>query len=84
MALETTVEAALRHDVESRGGMCLKVVTLNRKGFPDRLVLLPGVRPFLVETKVPGEEPEPHQARLHKKLRALGLPVVVFDGVRVL
>jgi len=69
--------------VESRGGMCLKVTALGRVGFPDRLVLLPGVRPFLVETKRIGNTPEAHQTRLHLRLRELGMPVVVFDGVKV-
>ena len=84
MPKETSIEAALRRDVEGRGGMCLKIVALSRRGFPDRLVLLPGVPPFLVETKRPGEVAARHQKRLHLRLRELGLPVVVFDGENVL
>lgn len=82
MARETDVELALRLDAESRGGLCLKVHALGVRGFPDRWLLLPGVPPILVETKLPGEPVEAHQERMHRKLRELGLLVVVWDGNR--
>jgi len=74
----------LRRDVESRGGRCFKVKFEAIRGAPDRLVLLPGVRPFLVELKRPGEVPTEQQRNLHAELDSLGLPVVAFDGERVL
>lgn len=66
--LERDVESELIVDVASRGGYCLKVVMLGRRSFPDRLVCLPGRRPFLVELKRPGERPTAKQRNMHQLL----------------
>jgi hypothetical protein len=84
---ESAVEAALRRDVEASGGLYLKVSAQNQRGYPDRLVILPGSprpRMFFVELKRPGERPKAHQERAHTRLRKLGVSVVTFDGHRVL
>jgi hypothetical protein len=78
------VETALRVDVESRGGLCLKVVFPGVRGAPDRLVLLPDVAPFMVELKKPGKGLKEHQRRLHNRLRVLNMPVVGFDGQKII
>ena len=38
-------------------------------GWPDRIFLIPGGRPFFIEFKAPGEEPNPRQAFRIKCLR---------------
>lgn len=74
---EDTVESHLRTVVRSMGGQCLKVRLI--RGFPDRVVLLPGGRVLFAELKRPmGGKFEPLQLRWHAKLRALGFHVVVW------
>jgi len=75
---ESTIEKALRLAVIAAGGTCEKVVSKSRRGWPDRLVLLPGGRLILVETKRPrGGRLAPHQRLIHAELRALGFRVEV-------
>lgn len=75
---ERFIEAYLKRMVAQAGGMAVKQDWVGVRGAPDRLVILPG-RMFFVELKAPGQKPEPHQARLHEKLRALGVKVYVVD-----
>lgn len=51
--LEKEIERKLRDMVESHGGRCLKWVCPGWAGVPDRLILLPGGRVILAETKRP-------------------------------
>lgn len=37
-----------------------------------------------VELKAPGQKPEPHQAREHKRMRAMGQRVEVIDSVQAI
>jgi hypothetical protein len=76
--LEKTVEATFTDAVRVRGGACLKLSVLGRRGYPDRLVLYRG-RAWFVELKRPGEEPRPDQERAHRKLARWGFPVTVVD-----
>jgi hypothetical protein len=70
---EVVVERSLRRQVEARGGLCLKVTTLGRRGFPDRLVILPG-RMVLVELKRPrGSRLSWHQKEYMKLFSALNV-----------
>lgn len=50
--LESAIEKALVDGVERLGGQCLKLVLLNRMGWPDRTIFLRG-RVYLVELKRP-------------------------------
>ena len=65
---------------ESRGWICEKVVSLSRKGWPDRTLIRKG-RIVLCEFKAPGLEPNPQQAKRHRELRAAGVEVVWFDNL---
>jgi len=77
---ERTIEAYLRRQVQARGGMAVKQDWVSIRGAPDRLVILPqGVMVF-VELKAPNQKAKPHQARLHQKLRSLGVRVLVIDS----
>lgn len=75
---EKLIEAYLKRKVQDASGMAVKQDWVGIRGAPDRLVILPG-RMFFVELKAPGQKPEPHQERLHEKLRALGVKVYVID-----
>lgn len=48
---EAPVEKYLRDEVRSRGGICLKLIIMGKRNFPDRTVLLPGGIIFFVEAK---------------------------------
>jgi hypothetical protein len=75
---ENAVETALRRRVEACGGVCEKLTSLSRRGFPDRMVILPGGKIFLVELKRPrGGRLSPHQRQRIEKLLTLGVVVQV-------
>jgi hypothetical protein len=77
---ESYIEAFLANRVKALGGLCLKQQWINTRGAPDRLVVLPG-KLLMIELKAPGVKPEPHQLRMHERLRALGVQVEVIDSV---
>ena len=91
---ERDIEKHLVQRVKELGGEVRKVKWIGRRGAPDRLVLLPRVpyniafpgayrvaRTIWVELKAPGVEPEPHQLREHKRMRAMGQRVEVIDSI---
>ena len=60
--LESSVERELRLRVEALGGLCIKVTAIGRRGFFDRVVVLPGGKVWFVELKRPkGGRLSPHQ-----------------------
>jgi hypothetical protein len=92
--LESSVENYLAREVQKAGGEVRKVSWPGRRGAPDRLVLIPErwvtnakgqphhEHPIAVyvELKRPGETPEPHQVREHRRLRSYGQRVFVIDN----
>ena len=80
---ESTVEAELITRVKAAGGIAEKVTVLGRRGFFDRLVVLPGDtasagrgRVVFVELKRPeGGRLSPHQIQRHAMYRALGVEI---------
>ena len=59
---ESVIEAELVKRVTALGGIADKVQVIGRRGFCDRLVVLPHGRIFLVECKRPrGGRLSPHQ-----------------------
>lgn len=78
---ESQVEAHLVRVVARLGGEIRKVQWIGRRGAPDRVVLLLGVREIWVELKRPGKDAEDHQQREHKRMRDMGCIVVVLDTV---
>lgn len=78
--MEKTVEKYLVNEIERLGGLCVKFPPLFFRGFPDRIVLLPGAVIAFVETKDTGRKPRPIQERVHAKLRKLGFRVEVIDS----
>lgn len=76
--LESSVEQHLRRRVEERGGRCVKFDPGSYRGWPDRVVLLPGGALVWVETKRPrGGRVSPSQLLAHEQLRRLGQRVEV-------
>jgi hypothetical protein len=74
---EDSVEEELVRRVRALGGRCEKMAMKGRRGFFDRLVVLPG-RVIFVECKRPvGGRLSPHQISLHAQYRALGATVAV-------
>lgn len=74
--LEYTVEGLLVKRVVELGGLAIK--TTPSRGFPDRLVLLPGGRVIFVECKRPRRgRISNHQMWWHERFRTLGIEVAV-------
>ncbi len=78
---EKQIEQKLVQSVRKSGGMCLKFVSPNFDGMPDRLILLPGGKIAFAELKAPGKKPRPLQLARHKSLMKLGFRVYVIDSV---
>ena len=75
---ERAVEAELVARVERLGGVCEKVMCVGKRGFFDRLIILPGPRPriIFVELKRPKRgRISPHQQWYHDQYKALGVEV---------
>ena len=73
---ESTIEAYLRHSVIRLGGTAPKLAP-TVAGLPDRLVLLPGGRMYLVELKSPTGVLRPAQRVWHARAAELGTQVHV-------
>lgn len=75
---ESKIETYLVSTVVSLGGGCYKFAVPGVRGYPDRIVKLPGVDAFLVELKRPkgGRLAELQKVR-HAELRAVGWDVFV-------
>lgn len=94
---ERDIEAHLVKRVKELGGEVRKVRWIGHRGAPDRIVMLPfrdavepdefgfprtyGHMTLWVELKATGKKPDPHQLREHKRLRRMGLRVVVLDSI---
>ena len=75
---EALIESALVLSVERAGGIAEKVRVIGRRGFFDRLVVLPGGRVVFCEVKRPrGGVFSIHQIQRHKAYKALGVEVAV-------
>lgn len=78
---EKQLELSLKNTVESTmRGLCLKLLSQNITGLPDRLCLLPRGGVFFVEVKTTGKKPRKIQQYIHEKLRSLGFRVYVLDS----
>lgn len=78
--MEKQIEKYLVNEIERLGGLCIKFPPLFFRGFPDRIVLLPGALIVFVEMKNKGKKPTRVQLRAHDKLRSLGFRVEVLDS----
>ena len=75
---EKLVEAELIARVEAMGGKCIKVQAVGRRGFFDRVVVLPKGRVYFVELKRPkGGRLSPHQIWYMSEFSALDVAIAV-------
>lgn len=77
--LEAHLEARLRKAVRMIGGRLIKLAP-TETGTPDRLVLLPGGRMYLVELKTNVGRLSAAQELWHQRARELGTDVTVLKG----
>lgn len=77
---ENQIELKLVQAVRKSGGMCMKFVSPNFDGMPDRVILLPGGKIAFAELKAPGKKPRPLQLARHKTLMKLGFRVYIIDS----
>jgi hypothetical protein len=75
---ESAIERELVQRVQAMGGRCDKVRVIGRRGFFDRLVVLPGGVVKFVELKRPrGGKLSEHQRKWANDYRILGLVVAL-------
>lgn len=75
MKLEVDTESRVCAWADKHGVMHIKLNLQFRRGWPDRMFLVPGGRPLLIEFKRPGKQLEPLQAHVISKLKALNYDV---------
>lgn len=76
--LEKNIENRLRKQVKQIGGEAYKFESPGNSGVPDRLIILPGGRVYMVETKKPKTgRVRKLQTYQQNKLRRLGVDVRV-------
>lgn len=78
---EKVFERTLSKYVDDTGGMAVKLLSQFLRGLPDRMFLLKGGIVVFVEFKSTGKKPTKIQEYIHKRIRALGFPVLVVDSV---
>lgn len=78
---EKIVERKLVEICKEYGALCIKLLTYQFTGLPDRMCLFPGGIIVFVELKSTGEKPRKIQLAVHKKLRELGFRVEVIDTI---
>jgi hypothetical protein len=73
---ESAIERELIERVLARGGICEKVMCVGKRGFFDRLIILPGGRVIFAEIKRPrGGRISPHQRQYHDIYKQLNVAV---------
>lgn len=78
---EKVIERKLVERVKKAGGLCIKLLTSQCVGLPDRLCLFPNGKIVFVELKSTGQKPRKIQVFVHNKLRGLGFQVEVIDSI---
>lgn len=79
MTTEKQIEAFCIREASKRGGKAVKGNAVNTKGFPDRIIMLPGGKVGFLELKRPGGKPTKLQKHWLKQLDALGCVASVAD-----
>ena len=78
---EKLIERKLVELCKENGVLCIKLLTYQFTGLPDRMCLFPGGTVVFVELKTTGEKPRKIQTNIHNKLRKLGFRVEVIDSI---
>ena len=77
--LEASIEDAFVKYAKSKGCKALKLILLNKRGFPDRTVLTPNGGILFIEFKKKGEKLRSTQIPVKKILTDLGFEYYVCD-----
>lgn len=76
---ERVVENYLREGVQILGGLAIKLTTKSGRGWPDRIVLMPGGVVVFVECKAPGKKATALQQMRIDWLNGRGIRALVID-----
>lgn len=77
---EKNIEAYLVRRCEGLRWQCLKFVSQNAVGYPDRMILIPGGRVAFAEVKSAGKQPRPIQRHRMEQLAKAGFAVAVVSS----
>lgn len=80
--LEKDIEKVLVAKVRKLGGRAYKWVSPGNDGVPDRIVILPGMRPVFVELKAESGKLSALQKVQIRRLLDMGQDVRVLKGIR--
>lgn len=80
---ESRIEQRLRTGIHRMGGLCYKFTSPGRRNVPDRLIVLPGIPAYFVETKAPGKDLRAGQQREAARLAARGMLVFKLDSIEL-
>lgn len=78
---ETDIEQTFCKYADKNKCKTLKLIYLNKKGFPDRTVICPGARVFFIEFKRLGKKQSPAQKITQKLLESFGFEYHVCDKI---
>ena len=78
---EADIENKFCKFAKTKGCESLKLVFLNKKGFPDRTVLCPKGRILFIEFKRLGKKQSPAQKLVQRMLERLGFEYYVCDQI---
>ena len=78
--LEKDIEKILVNEIKKLGGRAYKWVSPGNDGVPDRIVILPGMRPAFVELKTEKGQLSALQKVQIKRLREMGQDVKILYG----
>jgi len=81
-ALENPIENKVASIAKAMGVPSLKLNLRGNRGWPDRLFLVPGGRPLLIEFKRPGDDLRPLQEHRKETLQDLGYDFEAHDEVK--
>lgn len=76
---EASIENAFVKHANKKGCKALKLILLNKKGFPDRTIICPKSRIFFIEFKRKGKKQSPSQVLVQKMLESFGFEYYVCD-----
>lgn len=79
--MEKEIEKILVREVKRLGGRAYKWVSPGNDGVPDRIVILPGEKPYFVELKSEAGRLSPLQMVQIDRLKALQQLVFVVKGI---
>ena len=78
---EIDIEGRYVRYAKRNGCKALKLIFLNRKGFPDRTTLCPRGRVFFIEFKKKGKKSSPIQRTVRTMLESFGFKYYVCDKI---